>query len=99
MAYDVIILPGAETDIDEAIRWYESQQKGLGVKFYSFLLDKLEDLKFNAQYYFNLDDGFRRITTDPFPFNIIYKIFVTKVVIYAVFHQSREIDKLLRERK
>ena len=62
MAYEVIILPGAEKDADEAILWYESQQKGLGMKFYSLLLERLEELKFNPQYYFNIYKDFRRIT-------------------------------------
>ena len=74
MAYEVIILQGAELDIDEAILWYESQQKGLGLRFYSLLLDKLYELKFNPQYYFNISEGYRRITVDPFPYSIIYKI-------------------------
>ncbi len=99
MAYDVTILPGADMDIEEAILWYESQQKGLGIKFYSFILDKLDDLKFNPQYYFNLEEGFRRITTDPFPYNIIYKVTESDVIVFAVFHQSMEIDVRLKERK
>jgi len=99
MAYSVIILAGAELDIDEAILWYESQRKGLGIRFYSLLLDKLDELKFNPQYYFNISEGFRRITVDPFPYNVIYKIIELKVVVFAVFHQSMESDEPLKERE
>ena len=45
MGYELIILPGVELDTDEAILWYEKQQEGLGIQFYSLLLDKLEELK------------------------------------------------------
>ncbi|HKZ65093.1 MAG TPA: hypothetical protein VJ111_01990 [Chitinophagaceae bacterium] len=78
MAYEVIILPGAEQDTDEAISWYEKQQKGLGIRFYSLLLDKLEELKDTPQYYYFIHEEYCRITIDPFPYNIIYKIVDSK---------------------
>ena len=52
MGYELIILPEAEQDTDEAILWYEKQQEGLGIRFYSMMLDKLVELKTTLQYYY-----------------------------------------------
>ena len=52
MGYELIILPGAEQDTDEAILWFEKQQEGLGIRFYSMMLDKLVELKTTLQYYY-----------------------------------------------
>jgi plasmid stabilization system protein ParE len=40
-----------------------------------------------------------RITIGPFPYNIIYKIIGSKVLVLAVFHQSRNTEELLKRRK
>ena len=99
MGYELIILPGVELDTDEAILWYEKQQEGLGIRFYSLLLDKLEELKTIPQYYYFIYEEYRRITIDPFPYNIIYKIIGSRVLVLAVFHQSRNTEELLKKIK
>ena len=96
MAYDVIIPEEAERDAYEAILWYEEQQPGLGNRFYLCLPEKLEKLKDNPQYYFNIHEEYRRIVIDPFPFSIIYKIADSTVLVLAVFHQTRNPAELLK---
>ena len=98
MGYELIILPGAEQDTDEAILWYEKQQEGLGIRFYSMMLDKLEELKTTPQYYYFIHGEYRRITIDPFPYNIIYKIAGSKVLVLAVFHQSRDTQDFFKRK-
>lgn len=99
MAYDVVIPEEAEQDADEAILWYEEQQRGLGVRFYFCLLEKLEKLKANPQYYFYIHEEYRRIVIDPFPYSIIYKITGATVLVLAVFHQGRNPAELLKRIK
>lgn len=92
MAYEVIILPGAEQDMDEAILWHEKQQAGPGIRFYLRLLDKLEELRTGPQYYHFIHEEYRRITFGPFPYNLIYRVTGSKVLVLAVFHQSRDTE-------
>jgi hypothetical protein len=72
MIYEVVLTEEVERDVDEVILWYEEQQTGLGLRFYSCLLERLEKVKINPQYYFNIQEGYRRIIIDPFPYSIIY---------------------------
>lgn len=99
MAYDLIILPGAEQDADEAIVWYEEQQEGLGIRFYYLLLEKFEELRFTPHNYSFIREEYRRIAINPFPYNIIYKIIGSEVLVLAVFHHSRNPAELLKRMK
>lgn len=97
MAYEVVILPGVEQDMDEAILWYEKQQKGLGIRFYSLLLDKLEEIRTTPQYYYFIHEEYRRITIYPFPYNVIYRIVGSKVLVLALFHQSQNTEGFFKK--
>jgi plasmid stabilization system protein ParE len=94
MAYKVIIPRLTERDADEAVQWYEEQQPGLGIRFYQLLLGKLEELKDHPHYFSFIYAEYRRITIDPFPFSIVYKIIDNDVLILAIFHQSQDPVKL-----
>lgn len=94
MAYKVIIPRLAERDADEAVQWYEEQQAGLGIRFYQILLEKLEELKDHPHYFSFIHAEYRRITVDPFPFSIVYKIIDNDVLVLAIFHQSQHPAKL-----
>lgn len=88
MAYDVIISAEAEQDVDEII-WYEEQQTGLGIRFYSLLLERFKELKYHPEYYSFIYDKYRRLTVDPFPYKIIYKIYGQTVLVLALLHHRR----------
>lgn len=96
MAYKVILLVGAEHDVDEIILWYEEQQTGLGIRFYSNLNKKLNSLKQTPGNYSFIYGDYRRLTIDPFPYSIIYKIDHQKVLILAILHQRRNPAELLK---
>lgn len=92
MSYlDVIVLKGAEQDIDEAIAWYESQKQGLGLRFYMSVREALELLKDNPLLYAKVKEEFRRVLTKGFPYALFYALDEEKrkVEVIAVIHQSR----------
>lgn len=37
MDYKFVILPMAQREMDQALFWYESRQKGLGIEFLAYL--------------------------------------------------------------
>lgn len=47
MVYNVLLSAEAQQDIDNAVLWYEKQQAGLGIRFYTELLNRLEKLERN----------------------------------------------------
>ena len=50
MAWKIQISPEARIDIQEAINWYNSRQKGLGKRFFKEVKNSLSQLKRNPYY-------------------------------------------------
>lgn len=90
MVFKIKILPLAENEIDESIEFYESRNKGLGKQFMSYLQSYLKVLKTNPQLFeIKKEPGYRELTLVKFPFVIIYEIIENEVIVYSVFHTSR----------
>jgi len=73
-------------------------KKGLGEDFQESVDLKIELLKQNPQAYSFIYKDFRSAKIKTFPYNLIYKVFDTKIQIIAVFHHSRN-PKEWRKRK
>lgn len=90
MAFKIKILPLAEKEIDESIEFYESRSKGLGKQFLTYLKSYLKVLKTNPGLFeIKKEPSYREMTLVKFPFVIIYEIIGTQIIIYSVFHTSR----------
>jgi hypothetical protein len=89
MKFTIRIEPEALQDIQDAIDWYELQQKDLGVKFYFYLehsMRKLEsDPYFQVRY-----STIRCLPLAKYPFMIHYSIDESNGIIFirAVFNTS-----------
>lgn len=94
MAFRVKILPLAEKEIDESIEFYESRSKGLGKQFLTYLKSYLKVLKTNPELFeIKKEPAYREMTLVKFPFVIIYEVIENEIVIYSVFHTSRNPEK------
>ncbi len=62
---DVIIRPEAESDIDDAYQWYESQRKGLGDNFLLCLEEALSRASRNPLIYSTIYKEVRRVFIRP----------------------------------
>jgi hypothetical protein len=60
MSYQVKVDAAAETDLDEAIAWYENQRAGLGIDFLYKFYDAVAYLKENPRQYPEVYAPFRR---------------------------------------
>lgn len=94
MVFKIKILPLAENEIDETIEFYESRSKGLGKQFLSYLKAYLQVLKTHPELFeIKKEPGYRELTLVKFPFVIIYEIIGNEVIVYSVFHTSRNPKK------
>ncbi|MCP2027357.1 plasmid stabilization system protein ParE [Flavobacterium sp. HSC-32F16] len=94
MVFKIRILPLAEKEIDESIAFYESRSKGLGKQFLTYLKSYLQVLKTNPELFeIKKQPDYREMTLVKFPFVIIYEIIGTEIVIYSVFHTSRNPER------
>ncbi len=90
MKYKIQIEPEVKIDIQDAITWYNSQQKGLGRKFYSEVKTTFKHLMTNP--YFEIRyDNVRCFPLKKYPYIVYFTINdIDKIlIIRSVFHTSR----------
>ena len=99
----VRFLKPAQSEVDEAFAWYETQSHGLGKHF---LDDFDRAVRRIVAYPFasaEIEDGLRRCLLSRFPYGIIYGIDSETIIVVAVAHLHREprswIDRLIDENK
>jgi hypothetical protein len=72
MAFEIIIKPLAETDLDEAILWYENELSGLGNRFYQAFIKSLGAICKYPHAFLEISPDIHRIIIKEFP----YKVFL-----------------------
>ncbi len=82
--------------LEEAYWWYEEQLPGLGDRLLeevNICFDKLSRTPF---YYSipNVNRNYRQVILKQFPYKIVFEIVAEDVIIYAVFHTSRNMGKM-----
>ena len=90
MSHDVRVRLRARNDIEDAARWYESQQPNLGGEYLDEVAAAFEKLAENAQGDPEIHRGTRRLLLQRFPFGIFYRINDNAVIVVAVMHSSRD---------
>ncbi len=96
MNYVLEVTNDAESDIQESIYWYESEQHNLGKEFLSVIERTFLEIRlspYSKQVYYK---DFRKAKTAKFKFSIIYKITDNKIIVFAVYHDSRNPTKLIK---
>jgi len=91
--YQLIIRPYAIEMTENAYQWYEEQQNGLGDLFLLELESCYDKIEVWPISYNKIRKDFRQIILRKFPYVVIYKTIKEKVVVYAVFHTSRNPNK------
>ena len=89
MRYALEIHPKAENETVDAYNWYEDQYNGLGEMFLSDLESVYKKIELNPDFFSKAGKGFRQAVLKQFPYVVVYEIKRTRVVVYAVFHTSR----------
>ena len=95
--YQLVIKPGAIEMAKEAYKWYEEQQPGLGDLFLIELDSCYDKLETFPLVYAKIKKNFRQIILKTFPYVVVFDIFKDEVVIYAVFHTSRNPGKKFKK--
>lgn len=90
MTIPVKVRPAAQRDIDEAARWYESQQPGLGDEFLDEFLATTSRISETPLAYPEVGRSTRRVLLQRFPFAIYYRLADDSAVVFAVMHGSRD---------
>ena len=98
----VRFLKPAQSEVDDAVAWYDSQSRSLGTQF----LDDLDrTVRRIAAYPLSgpkIEEHLQRSLLSRFPYGIIYGLDSETVIVIAVAHLHREphywIDRLLNSK-
>ncbi|HEX6189804.1 MAG TPA: type II toxin-antitoxin system RelE/ParE family toxin [Pyrinomonadaceae bacterium] len=91
MTYGLEIRPDALADIEEAARWYDEQQSGLGSEFAREVLDAIDTVLKNPLSYRlrHKRKNVRWKLLDRFPYRIVFRITEDLITVVAVIHSAR----------
>ena len=83
------ILRSARRTVADRIRFYESQDVGLGAYFLSSIMSDLRSLKIYAGTHQIFNDSYYRVVCTKFPYSVYYKKDGLNVDVYAVLDDRR----------
>jgi mRNA-degrading endonuclease RelE of RelBE toxin-antitoxin system len=85
----VIFDESVYVDLNEIQSWYSKQREGLDAEFLLSFEASVQKIIRNPNAYPVLIDTARAILLRRFPYRIIYKIYSEKIIVFGVFHTSR----------
>ncbi|MFN5168516.1 MAG: type II toxin-antitoxin system RelE/ParE family toxin [Cyclobacteriaceae bacterium] len=86
---DVWFKRQVQQDIARILEWYDEQQPGLGDRFVNKLGDIVDFLAVNPLAYPISYSTFRVARLKNFPYQVFYKAYESKILIYGIFHTRR----------
>jgi plasmid stabilization system protein ParE len=90
MNYVLAFRPQVRDELDEAYRWYESKQQGLGDNFLDCIDLMLNQISSMPESYVIVYRDIRRAVIKRFPYAVYYRIVSSRVIVIAIFHSRRD---------
>ena len=90
MADTVVVIPEAAADLENAAKWYEERQPGVGEKFLARFKQVVEVLCCNPDIGERVKRSYRRVLLNPYPYALYYDVSGDEVRIWSVVHSSRD---------
>lgn len=84
--------PEADAEMMEAAVIYETQQQDLGKRFLSAVQNSVNLIQINPALYPVIHIDVRRCVTKIFPFNVLFRVTSSQIIVIAIMHQSRNPD-------
>ena len=88
--YELEAESSVETDIEDALEWYEIEQLGLGVEFLEELRAAYLRILDGPFKYQELRSGIRRSLTRRFPYAVYFSVEGEVVLVLAVLQTARD---------
>jgi len=82
-------LPEAEEEFREAVRYYEKEAPGVGLRFIAEVRRGVTFIDENPYAAVGVGSGIRRKVLNHFPYSLMYAVEAELIVIVAVAHQKR----------
>jgi len=85
-----IFRPAAAADVEDAYRWYEAQQAGLGDEFLAAVSTVIESLGAYPERFPIVYRQTRRVNLRRFPYSLFYRIIEDQIIVVACMHCRRD---------
>ena len=81
----------ASDEFTEAVRWYEVRRPGLGAEFFNAVASTVSLIEANPEIgtTISMDGLTRRVLVARFPYQVVYRLRPTEIVIAAIAHLKR----------
>lgn len=89
MNYTLIFHQLARLELQDAYKWYEQQQGGLGLEFMDAIDEVVQRILSNPLSFPKVFKERRKVLPRRFPYLIIYEIHGDVILVVAVMHGSR----------
>lgn len=89
MSYKIIVKSGAELDLLEIVKWYESKSEGLGSRFLQDFEIKLDVIKRNPYLYQVKHKSVRMGFLKRFPVAVHFTVEEEKIFVHAILGTGR----------
>ncbi len=89
MSATVVWRGEAIRDVQEAFDWYEAQAKGTGERLLIEIGEFVEFIRDHPRGLPKWRSRYRKMTLKRFPYQLIYRSEKGTIIVYSVFHSSR----------
>ena len=90
MSLEVRLRHVAQAEYDDAADWYESQRRGLGLRFVAAVERVLVGVASQTARWPEALSGVREAPVPQWPYCVYYEVHSDHVMVLAVFHTSRD---------
>jgi toxin ParE1/3/4 len=90
MKLPIVLRILAREEYDDSARWYDRQRAGLGVDFTSEVDATFDIISNYPDRYPVVKRDIREAPLHRFPYCVYYRVRSNRVIVLAVFHQSRD---------
>ena len=87
--HQLILKPGAIKMAKDAYDWNETQQVNLGELFLTALNDCFKRIQLHPKAHSKIKKQYRQARVRKFPYVVIYEIIRNEIIVFSVFHTSR----------
>jgi plasmid stabilization system protein ParE len=86
----VEFLPSAQTEVEEAVEWYNAREDGLGEAFRAEVADAVGRITRFPETWVRISPRARRCQMNRFPYGVLYQVREAMILIVAVMHHRRK---------
>lgn len=96
--YQILLLPKAQQELEEAVLWYEEQQTTIGLKLVECFENAIKTLETTPEIFVRKHKQYRELLIPKFPYLIIYRVEENNVYIVSFFHTKRSTKRKFKSR-